>query len=179
MIRMIVPLVVIEAANPGATTHLDRSVAAARDAGLEIREGWHERPGIVCVGWVHAEDDARRALVAAVAGAGLIVTTSAPRLIIDRLVDDLGRLGRVTHVTPDAPAPPRLDADQRALLALLAEGLTLGAAAEQLGLSRRTADRRLAAAKRALGALRTADALVKARRLGSLSRSGSAGPERS
>jgi DNA-binding NarL/FixJ family response regulator len=64
------------------------------------------------------------------------------------------------------PAPIRLEPQQRALLALLAEGLTLGEAAWQLGLPRRTADRRLADARRALGTDRTAEAIARAKRLG-------------
>jgi len=46
------------------------------------------------------------------------------------------------------------------LLGLLVEGFSLGEAAGSLHLSRRTADRRLAAARRALGAATTAEALV-------------------
>jgi DNA-binding CsgD family transcriptional regulator len=65
--------------------------------------------------------------------------------------------GRVaTSVGPDA----------RALIGRLAAGDTLAEAAHALHLSRRTADRRLAQARRALGVDRTVVAIVWARRLG-------------
>jgi DNA-binding NarL/FixJ family response regulator len=145
---------------------LAAAVAAAEDAGWSISRGWQTpRPGerLVCTGTVADADDARRALLAALAGAGLIVAVTADREIVDRFLDDLRRLGPVDHVTPGAALPARLDAEQRALLGLLAEGLTLGEAAPQLGLSRRTADRRLAAARRILGVATTAEAIVTSR----------------
>ena len=91
---------------------------------------------------------------------------SADRATIDRLVDDLRRLGPVEHrIVAEEPAQA-IDPEGRAILALLAEGLTLGQAAAHLGVPRRTADRRLAAARRALGTERTAEALARARQLG-------------
>jgi DNA-binding NarL/FixJ family response regulator len=59
-----------------------------------------------------------------------------------------------------------LDEDARAILRCLAEGQTLGQAASTLNLSRRTADRRLAEARRALGVERTVEAVSRGRRLG-------------
>jgi len=56
--------------------------------------------------------------------------------------------------------------DARAIIGLLAEGHSLGQAARLLGLSRRTADRRLAAARSALGAERTTEAVARAQRMG-------------
>jgi DNA-binding NarL/FixJ family response regulator len=52
------------------------------------------------------------------------------------------------------------------LLAHLVGGATLGAAAKALHVSRRTADRRLASARRALNAASTAEAVVMARQAG-------------
>jgi DNA-binding CsgD family transcriptional regulator len=52
------------------------------------------------------------------------------------------------------------------LLELLLTGATIGEAARRLHISRRTADRRLAAARRALDAGTTAEALRAAARLG-------------
>ena len=57
----------------------------------------------------------------------------------------------------------RLDEQQRRLLNLLAEGFSVAAAARRLYLSRRTADRRLAAARAALGVRSNAEAVVLAR----------------
>ncbi len=71
----------------------------------------------------------------------------------DLVVEGLGETGAM---------PP----DARALLSLLAEGVTLGEAAERLGMARRTADRRLAQARSAIGAERTTEAIALARRAG-------------
>ncbi len=159
-------LIVIE----GTRGVADREAARLRAAGYEVVDGFRSaaprgRP-VVRMGRVTGASESADALLAAIGGAGLLVEAAADRDTIDRLVDDLRRLGPVDHrvVAGDQPAP--LDPDGRALLALLAEGLTLGEAAEQLGLPRRTADRRLAAARRALGTERTAEALARARRLG-------------
>ncbi|HJP88784.1 MAG TPA: LuxR C-terminal-related transcriptional regulator [Candidatus Limnocylindrales bacterium] len=65
--------------------------------------------------------------------------------------------------------PPRdrgLDDEGRAILARLAIGRSLGAIARELHLSRRTADRRLADARAALGVERTTEAVAQALRLG-------------
>lgn len=56
--------------------------------------------------------------------------------------------------------------EARALIGRIAAGDTLGEAAHALHLSRRTADRRLAQARRALGVERTVAAIVWARHLG-------------
>ena len=68
-------------------------------------------------------------------------------------------------VTSAAPVTP----ETRALIGRIAAGQTLGEAAHALHLSRRTAARRLARARHALGADRTVVAIVHARRLGWLS----------
>lgn len=98
-------------------------------------------------------------MLAAVAGAGLIVRVTASREVTDRLLDDLRRLGPVEHRLSEPTRVP-LTFEQRALLDLLSNGATLGSAATRLRLSRRTADRRLTEARRALGAATTAEALV-------------------
>jgi DNA-binding NarL/FixJ family response regulator len=163
------PLIVLE----GAAGAAEREAARLRAAGFEVVEGFRSaaprgRP-VVRTGAVTGASDAADALLAAIGGAGLLVEATANRDTIDLLVDDLRRLGPVDHRVATDEQPAALDPDGRALLALLAEGLTLGEAAEQLGLPRRTADRRLAAARRALGTERTAEALARARRLGWLS----------
>lgn len=61
---------------------------------------------------------------------------------------------------------PGIRDDARSILARIAAGGTLGAIAGELGLSRRTADRRLAEARAALGAERTTEAVARAQRLG-------------
>ena len=109
------------------------------------------------------ETSASAALLAAVEGRRLLVHGMAPRRILDVLVDDLRRLAHVDVVTALSALPTRavpLPEGADELLALLADGRTLGQAASALSLSRRTADRRLAAARDALGARTTAEALA-------------------
>ena len=161
------PIVVVEAANPAADAHLRRALDAAHAGGWRPVAGWIAPRGqVACHGVVASHADAVLALRAAIGGAGVIVLASASRETVDRLVDDLRRLGPVRHVTADVPAPAAVDDEQRRLLRLLADGWTLGEAAAELGLARRTADRRLDAARRTLGVERTAEALAKARELG-------------
>jgi DNA-binding CsgD family transcriptional regulator len=110
---------------------------------------------------------AGEAVLAAVRGADLVVLAAAPREVIDQLCDDLRRLGDLDHRVGDGGAAgPVLSAEERAVLAQLMAGRSLGEAARALHLSRRTADRRLAAARRTLGAASTSEALVAARRNG-------------
>lgn len=67
---------------------------------------------------------------------------------------------------PGDPGTPDMHDDARSILRRIAAGRTLGATARELGLSRRTADRRLADARSALGAERTTEAVARASRLG-------------
>jgi len=122
--------------------------------------------GVVCAGTVTTSQEAAAALLAAIGGAGLLVAANAERDIIDRLCEDLRRLGPVQHMTEVFAAPHRsaLTDEQQALLRLLAQGLNLGEAAKRLAISRRTADRRLAAARRHFGVATTAAALHAASR---------------
>lgn len=119
----------------------------------------------VCVGQVGDGSDAARAVLAAVAGARLVLDTCASRDVIDELCDDLRRLGQVDHRLGGS-GRPTVGPDERALLELLLDGATIGEAARRLHISRRTADRRLASARRALAAPTTAEALRAAARLG-------------
>jgi DNA-binding NarL/FixJ family response regulator len=151
------PLVVVEASE---RAFADRARALERQ-GLRVVHGWHQDAAVVCTGEVGDAADAAEALLAAVAGAGLVVHARAGRAVIDRLVDDLRRLGPVEHCITEPEPRPVLTPDERRLLDRLAEGQTLGRAAADLNLSRRTADRRLASARRKLGAAATAEAIVK------------------
>lgn len=108
---------------------------------------------------VRDEADAQAAVLAAVSGARVIVHGQAPRELLDRLIDDLRRLGAVDHRIGE-PALDPLGTDERRLLELLRDGRSLGEAARQLAISRRTADRRLSAARAALGVATTAEAVA-------------------
>jgi DNA-binding NarL/FixJ family response regulator len=150
------PLVVVEASER-ALAHALREVERT---GARVVQGWRNDASVVCTGAVRDAADAAEALLAAVAGAGLVVHAQAERDVIDRLVDDLRRFGPVDHRIGEPEPVAALPADERRLLDELADGRTLGAAAATLHLSRRTADRRLAAARAKLGAATTAEAVV-------------------
>jgi DNA-binding CsgD family transcriptional regulator len=159
-------LVVVEGGADGAVEAARRQAVTA---GLELRDGW--QPGaapslVACTGVVATEEQAAAAVLAAARGASVIVDARGPRVLLDRLCDDLRRLGSLDHRLPSsvAAADDGLDDEQRHLLLLLAEGLSLGDAAARLHLSRRTADRRLAAARRALGVRTTTEAVVAVQR---------------
>ncbi|MFZ5852875.1 MAG: hypothetical protein ACOYXS_00025 [Chloroflexota bacterium] len=167
---MIGPFVVVE----GPDEAFEHAVAEQRATGRWIVEGFTEpgdhRPAhrgpVIRAGAVATTDDAAAALLAALDGSGLVIAARAPREVIDRLLDDLRHLGPVDHRIGPVATVAHLDHDARAILGLLAEGHTLGEAARVLGLSRRTADRRLAEARRELGVERTAEAVARAKRLG-------------
>lgn len=164
------PVVVVEASQVA----VDRAVAEVRAAGWAVVDGWVAPMPLggraVRLGRVSSTADAEAALLTVLTGVGVIVVARADRVLVDRLVDDLRRLGPVDHrlTEPhDEVGPP---AEARAILGLLAEGHSLGEAAAILGLARRTADRRLAEARRALGVERTTEAIARARRRGWLGR---------
>lgn len=144
---------------------LRRAGATARAQGRTVVEGWRPVPGGVCIGTVAGEDDAAAAVLAGVAGADLVVAAAAAREVVDRLCDDLRRLGQVEHRL-GPPSAGALTPEEEALLALLLGGAGLGEAARALHISRRTADRRLAHARAVLGSASTAEALRAAARRG-------------
>lgn len=147
-----------------------RVVAETHAAGWQIRQGFDGptvgMTRIVRVGSVTSANEAGAALLAVLGGAGAVVHALAGHEIIDRLLDDLRHVGPVEHRRRLEASPPRLDPDELEILRMLGDGRSLGEAAHALGLSRRTADRRLAGARRALGTERTVEAVAKARRLG-------------
>jgi hypothetical protein len=100
------------------------------------------------------------AVSAVAAGAGLVADARAlePEDHV-ALCDDLRRLGAL-RVVDDGMTP---GVEAAALLDLLAAGRSLGASAAVLHLSRRSADRRLAEAREALGAATTAQAVAASR----------------
>ncbi len=169
------PLLVIE----GNSTRMWIEAGRLRAAGFDVVAGFRVRGAsarpVVHTGMVADGDAAADALLAAMDGAGLLVDAAADRSTIDRLVDDLRRIGPVDHIVGedggapggrDMPPEPEVPPESRAILGLLAEGYSLGEAATILGLSRRTADRRLGDARRALGVTRTTEAIASAGRLG-------------
>lgn len=153
-----IPLVVVEGDDDAFT----RAVVEVERTGARVVRGFAGRgAGVVCAGTVAGEGDAAAAVLAAVEGTGIVAAARADRATIDRLCDDLRRLGPIDHRTADRRNPPELTAEETALLELLRGGSSLGEAARQLHLSRRTADRRLAAARAKLGVATTAEALAR------------------
>jgi DNA-binding NarL/FixJ family response regulator len=160
------PFVVLDAASEEA---LARAVAWVAADGYRTRAGFGQVPlnaeRLVCHGIVRTPEDAGEALLAATWGVGLVVGVAAGSATRDALVADLERIGPVLRSLPEERRG-RLGDEEDALLGLLAAGMSLGDAARRLHLSRRTADRRLARARRSLGVTTTAEALVAWRRVG-------------
>jgi len=144
------------------------------------REGWRTREGfalpestwdltgarLVLFGRVPDLETARLVLLAAARGAAVVAILDASGEVGRALVDDLARLGPV-YRTPDAgpagdatPTVDRLVPEQRALLERLANGETIAAAAAAEFLSLRTANRRIAQARAALGVRTTREAVL-------------------
>jgi DNA-binding CsgD family transcriptional regulator len=159
------PLIVIE----GSDAAFEAALAELRAAGWPISPGFAgasaRARGGIHAGAVTCADDAAAALLAALAGNGVVVASRGPQEVMDRLVGDLRHLGRVDLRPSTEDASTALGPLEQALLAHLAQGHSLGETARHLGLSRRTADRRLASARRRLGVERTSAAIARARRL--------------
>ena len=159
-------LLVVEGARAAVRRRVEAALAMARAEDWAIVRGWAAplgRERVVCTGWIHAPDDARRALLAAVAGASLVVGCSVDRDTVDRFLDDLRRLGPVEHLRATGPpATNELNSVERALLGMVAEGLTSREAAGELGLGHRAANRRLTSARERLGVDSTSAAIVAA-----------------
>jgi DNA-binding CsgD family transcriptional regulator len=115
---------------------------------------------------VRDESDAVTAVLAALDGADVAIDPTADPALADRVQDDLRRLGRADAGPPESLTGPALGPDELHLLARIAEGMSHSEAARSLHISRRTADRRLASARRALGVATTAEALVALQRRG-------------
>lgn len=160
-------MVVVDAVDPGARTDLVAEACAdLAAAGWQVVTGWstvgRSTGPVVAAGTVAAPADVTAAVLAAVRGAALVVDARVDRSVVEGLCDELRRLGRVERRAPEAGWVP-LAADERRLLDLLAGGATLGEAAGRLHLSRRSADRRVAAARDRLG-VPTVAAAVAVRR---------------
>ncbi|HEV8166954.1 MAG TPA: LuxR family transcriptional regulator [Actinomycetota bacterium] len=163
-------------------------LASATDATAVLRRlaraGWQTREGfalpesgwdvtasrLVLFGRVPDVDTAELALLAAVRGAGVIAITDARGEVGRALLADLERIGPVS-TDPDAGVAGRaggadvgagahLAPEQRALLDRLAKGETIAAAAQAEFLSLRTANRRIAEARDALGVRSTREAVL-------------------
>jgi hypothetical protein len=149
------------------TPSLDAARATAELADLDVVDGWAlpadpwdvAREGVVVLG--RCDDDAVESeLVDAVArGAGAIVGIDRERPGASRLLDALTRTAPVLDWI-DCPLMT-LGADQLLLLHALADGRSTRAAARAAHLSERTAHRRIAHARLALGIESTNEAAAE------------------
>ncbi|HIV57699.1 MAG TPA: LuxR family transcriptional regulator [Candidatus Stackebrandtia faecavium] len=142
------------------------------------RDGWQTRSGfaVTDTGWdvsagktvrygrVTDTDTAALAVLAAARGAGVVCVCdpSSPHGL--SLSADLARIGPVgTDPVPDNDSGGdglAVTQEQAALLARLADGETIAAAAEAEYLSLRTANRRIASARKSLGVSTTREAVL-------------------
>jgi DNA-binding NarL/FixJ family response regulator len=158
------PYVVLPA--PG---DLDRAAADLAKRGWQVLRGfaaddepWDLAPAkVVAVGAVTGRAEAEAALLCAVRGAGLVVTLDRGGSWAAGFLADLERLAPAPapETTPD-PATVVLTAEQLDLLELLAEGHSIAEAARLRYLSLRTANRRVAQARAALGVPTTREAVL-------------------
>lgn len=154
------PLVALDAAT---WEELAGPADALRARGWNVIDLLHDPPlrteRLVCRALIVDSTAAEAAVLAASWGAGLLIGIGGlDRDVRDRLVDDLERIAPL--VRSMLPAHPPIHEEAARLLDLLASGRTLGDAARAAYISRRTADRRLADAKRTLGAASTAEVIA-------------------
>lgn len=157
---MTVPLVLVGGADARAEAADDLT-----QRGWQLSDGWDVENGahaVVCCGSVTDSQDVGRVVLAAISGAGVLARIDI-RALAEQLGDDLRRLGHVEHRFPDHGWVV-LDPEERRLLDLLGEGVSLGEAAGRLHVARRTADRRLASARERLGAASNGAAIAERRR---------------
>jgi DNA-binding NarL/FixJ family response regulator len=109
--------------------------------------------GVRVHGVVHDEHDCDAVLIALARGADVVVAIDLPAAKRALLLDDIGRIA-------DLRQAGFLTSDERAVVDGLVEGRTLTEVARTLGMSRRTATRRLAAAKLAFGAATTIELIL-------------------
>lgn len=153
-----------------ATTVLRRLVRdgwTTREGFAVAEPGWDLAPArLVLFGRVPDSETVRLVVLAAARGAGVVAIVDPAGEIGRALVDDLCRLGPVFRDPDDEPEADaesvvsRLIPEQRALLERLADGETIAAAAAAEFLSLRTANRRIAQAREALGVRTTREAVL-------------------
>jgi DNA-binding NarL/FixJ family response regulator len=157
-------------------------VDTANDATTVLRRlaraGWQTREGfalpdatwdvsdrkLVLYGRVADMETAALAVLAAARGAGVVAIADADTDPGRSLLADLARIGPVGRDADEEPGDAEddlpLTEEQRALLDRLAAGETIAAAATSEFLSLRTANRRIAQAREALGVRTTREAVL-------------------
>jgi DNA-binding NarL/FixJ family response regulator len=162
-------------ANTADATSVLRRLARA---GWQTREGfalpetgWDVREHrLVLFGRVSDVDTVRLAVYAAARGAGVVAVADPGTEAGQALLADLARIGPVQRDPDEGSGAPvgwqpdhdglPLTPEQQALLERLASGETIAAAAAAEFLSLRTANRRIAQAREALGVRTTREAVL-------------------
>ena len=121
--------------------------------------------GLVCVLTIADESAAALATLAASRGVPLVLAVLPSDPTTAALLEELRRVTTVSDVRTPTHDLARLTDDQRAIVRGLAAGDTLTSIASELGMSRRTATRRLREARDALGVTTTVEALLLMRDL--------------
>jgi DNA-binding NarL/FixJ family response regulator len=109
--------------------------------------------GLRAYGVVRSERDREAVLLALARGADVVIAIDLPAPGRAALLDDIARIADVRNAGS-------LTSEERAVVDLLVEGRTLTEVARALSMSRRTATRRLAAAKMAFGATTTMELIL-------------------
>jgi DNA-binding NarL/FixJ family response regulator len=157
------PLLVVEDSDS-----LTRAAARLEMAGWRLRDGFElgERTWdlrglhLVCVGDIRSEGDASAALLAASRGTGLVTRLHLAPREAGRFLEDLRHIGPVELLTPRSDMLTLLEDEERRALEILAAGGSLEDVASELGYSRRTVSRKLAAARATLGVKSTTEAVL-------------------
>lgn len=153
----------------GTAEQFEQAIGDMADVGWLVQPGWRmpdasgpapdpAASGLALSGAVSERSGAEAAVGVAITGIGLVVHGLAERRILDTLCGDLGHLGALDHrVAFEVVA---LSPEDRRLLGLLLGGASVGTIAEELFLSRRSADRRIAALKSRFGVGSVGEALA-------------------
>jgi DNA-binding NarL/FixJ family response regulator len=141
--------------------------------------GWHPHRGLavpeepwdlgtarhLAVASIGSAEEAAAALLLAVRGAGLIAFVDRGAPWAAGFLADLGRIAAPAPDVADEQPDIGLSKEQCDLLDLLAAGASIASAAASLYVSLRTANRRIAAARKTLGTASTSEAVVAYSRL--------------
>jgi len=109
--------------------------------------------GVRAHGAIHDERDRDAVLLALARGADVVIVIDLPAAARAAVLDEIARIA-------DVRIAGVLTAEEREVVDGLVQGQTLTEVARSLGMSRRTATRRLAAAKLAFGAATTMELIL-------------------
>ena len=160
-------------AAPGSVEFVDapnlarrrREVLAAGSTvvdGFAIEQGREPPRSVVCVGTIADDDSAGRALHALVSGASIIAAVALTGAARRRVIQDLSKAGVLRSRAPAVTRDEERIGESEGLLDRLATGASVAEAARDVGMSLRTAHRRLAALRTERGVGTNAELLALA-----------------